>query len=73
QGRAVARNLFLDGNSFGTSRSVEKEIFVGEVSFGGALDLEQFRLSFVHVIRSREYRTQSGFDQFGTLSLAVKL
>lgn len=71
QGRAVARNLFLDGNSFQDSRSVEKENFVGEVSFGGALDFERFRLAFVHVIRSREYKTQPGFDQFGTLSLAV--
>jgi lipid A 3-O-deacylase len=73
QGRAVARNLFLDGNSFEASRSVEKENFVGEVSLGGALDFERFRLSFVHVIRSREYRTQAGFDQFGTLSLAVNM
>jgi len=73
QGRAVVRNLFLDGNSFEDSRSVDKENFVGEVSFGGALDFERFRLSFVHVIRSREYRTQAGFDQFGTLSLAVNL
>lgn len=73
QGRAVARNLFLDGNSFENSRSVEKENFVGEVSLGGALDFERFRLSFVHVIRSREYKTQPGFDQFGTLSLAVNL
>ena len=73
QGRAVARNLFLDGNSFQDSRSVEKENFVGEVSFGGALDFERFRLSFVHVIRSPEYKTQPGFDQFGTLSLAVNL
>ena len=73
QGRAVARNLFLDGNSFEDGRNVKKENFVGEVSFGGALDFERFRLSFVHVIRSREYRTQPGFDQFGTLSLAVNL
>jgi hypothetical protein len=73
QGRAIARNLFLDGNSFQDSRSVEKQNFVGEVSFGGALDFERLRLSFVHVIRSREYQTQPGFDQFGTLSLAVNL
>ena len=73
QGRAVARNLLLDGNSFEDGRNVKKENFVGEASFGGALDFERFRLSFVHVIRSREYRTQPGFDQFGTLSLAVNL
>ncbi len=73
QGRAIARNLFLDGNSFQSSRSVAKENFVGEVSVGGALAFRDFRLSFVHVFRSREYRTQQGFDQFGTLCLSVNM
>lgn len=73
QGRAVARNLFLDGNSFQASRSVPKEILVGDVSAGAALAFKRFRLSFMHVFRSREYRTQNGFDQFGTLSLSVSL
>jgi len=73
QGRAVARNLFLDGNSFQASRSVPKEILVGDVSAGGAVAFRRFRLSFMHVFRSREYRTQNGFDQFGTLALSMNL
>ncbi len=73
QGRAVARNIFLDGNSFQPSRSVDKENFVGELAMGGALTYDRFRLSFVHVIRTREYKLQSGFDQFGTLCLSVNL
>ena len=71
QGRAVVRNLFLDGNSFQPSRSVPKENFVGEFSAGGALAFEKFRISFVHVFRSQEYRAQKGWDQFGTISLSV--
>ena len=71
QGRAVARNIFLDGNSFQTSRSVDKENFVGELAMGGALTFERFRLSFVHVIRTREYKLQTGYDEFGTLCLSV--
>jgi hypothetical protein len=73
QGRAVARNLFLDGNSFQASRNVQKEILVGDVSAGAALAFRRFRLSFMHVFRSREYRTQNGFDQFGTLALSLNL
>lgn len=73
QGRAVARNIFLDGNSFQSSRSVDKENFVGELAMGGALTYDRFRLSFVHIIRTREYKLQSGFDQFGTLCLSVNL
>jgi hypothetical protein len=71
QARAVARNLFLDGNSFQPSRSVPKEILVGDVSAGAALAFKRFRLSFMHVFRSREYRTQNGFDEFGTLALSL--
>lgn len=73
QGRAVARNLFLDGNSFQPSRSVPKEIWVGDLSAGAALAFRRFRLSFMHVFRSREYRTQNGFDEFGTLALSLSL
>ncbi len=70
EGRAVGRNLFLDGNSFEDSRSVPKNVFVGDFSVGGAVTFDDFRLSFIHMFRSQEYRTQKGFDEFGTLCLS---
>ena len=33
-GRAVARDVFLDGNTFADSHSVQREPFVGELQFG---------------------------------------
>jgi lipid A 3-O-deacylase len=33
-GRAVAHDIFLDGNSFADSHSVAREVFVGELQFG---------------------------------------
>ena len=71
--RLVGRNIFLDGNSFQSSPSVEKEPVVGDVMLGGAIAFEDFRLSFVHIFRSREYARQHGLDQFGTLNLSVNL
>jgi hypothetical protein len=71
-GRAIARNLFLDGNSFERSRSVDKLNLVGDVELGAAVTFRAFELSFTHVIRSREYATQKAADQFGAVNLSVR-
>lgn len=70
-GRAIARNLFLDGNTFEASRHVEKEPFVGDLDLGFAVALDRFRLSFTHVFRSKEYRTRPQSQQFGAINLTI--
>lgn len=71
-GRAVAHNIFLDGNTFGDSRSVDKRRFVGDVQFGLAMVIENTRVAYTHVVRTDEYDGQRGGDAFGALSLSVK-
>lgn len=71
-GRAVARNIFLDGNTFRDSRSVDKYPLVGDLQFGLVLDWPGIRLSYTHVLRTREFRTQDGRDDFGAISVSVK-
>jgi hypothetical protein len=71
-GRAIARNIFLDGNSFVDSRSVSKDPFVADFQFGAAIQGDTWRLSFTHVIRTREYRTQPKSDQFGAINLSFR-
>jgi lipid A 3-O-deacylase len=71
-GRAIGRNLFLDGNSFEQSRSVDKLNLVGDLEMGAAVTFRAFELSFTHVIRSREYATQKAADQFGAVNLSVR-
>lgn len=71
-GRAIARNLFLDGNSFADSRSVSKRWLVGDVTLGAAVTFRAFRLAFTHVIRTREYATQSRPDRFGAVDLTMR-
>jgi hypothetical protein len=71
-GRAIARNLFLDGSTFQDSRSVSKLNLVGDLELGAAVTFRVFQLSFTHVIRSREYATQKADDQFGAVNLSVR-
>jgi len=73
EARAVGRNIFLDGNSFQSSRRVDKELIVADLMLCGAITFEDFRLSFVHMFRSREYARQGAFEQFGTLNLSVNM
>jgi hypothetical protein len=71
-GRAIARNLFLDGSTFQNSRSVSKMNLVGDLELGAAVTFRAFQLSFTHVMRSREYATQTADDQFGAVNLSVR-
>ena len=69
EGRAVARNIFLDGNTFRNSRSVDKEILVGDLQFGTVLSWQQLRLSYTHVLRTSEFKSQRQRDGFGVIAL----
>lgn len=71
-GRWVARNIFLDGNTFSDSHSVDKKPFVGDFVAGVAFTYQNVRLAFTHVMRSREFDGQSDADRFGALSLSVR-
>ncbi len=72
EGRAVARNIFLDGNTFRDSRSVDRKPLVGDLQFGFVMDWSDIRFSYTHVLRSREYETQQKNDGFGALSVSMK-
>ena len=71
-GRAVARNAFLDGNLWRPSLSVKKEPLVGDLKAGGVLAFKhlEFALSFVE--RTREFIAQTRRDRFGSASISVK-
>ncbi len=71
EGRAVLRNLFLDGNTFSDSRRVDKNLFVGDLQIGLALTFGSFRLAAVNVLRTDEFDGQKDADAFGGLSLSL--
>lgn len=69
-GRFVARNIFLDGNTFSDSHSVDKKHLVGDAVFGSSLILGDFKLSYARLFRSKEFDQQNGGSGFGSFSLA---
>jgi lipid A 3-O-deacylase len=70
QGRAVLRNIFLDGNTFRDSHSVEKKPFVGDLQAGLVIQWESFRISYTQVLRTKEFEGQDVSDVLGSLSLS---
>jgi hypothetical protein len=72
QGRAVARNMFLDGNAFVDSRSVSKKPFVVDLAAGGSIWFSNvLKLDLTVVERSPEFKNQGPWDRFGMISLSV--
>lgn len=73
EGRAVARDIFLDGNTFRDSQSVDKRPLVGDIKLGAVVVLGSARVSFTHDFRSKEYYGQPKIDQFGSVVLGFAL
>lgn len=70
-GRWVLRNIFLDGNTFQDSHSVDKRALVGDFVAGVSVVYDRVRVSFTHIMRSREFNGQSEPDRFGAISVSV--
>jgi hypothetical protein len=65
------RNAVLDGNAWHDSASVHRNPFVGEFAFGFATQWGGLRVSIAEVLRTKEFRGQSGnLSNHTTLSLS---
>jgi len=69
QGRAVGRNIFLDGNTFRHSLSVPKKNFVADLQAGFSLVWStSFRFDVSVVRRTEEFRGQRTPDEICTVA-----
>lgn len=68
-GRAVAHNIFLDGNTFGNSPSVGHNPLVADLSVGVAMNIKNTKLAYAFVYRTKEFSRQKEAQIFGTLSI----
>lgn len=68
--RLVGRNIFLDGNSFTDSHSVDKNPVVGDLQAGVQVSYGRLRAAFTYVLRSREFDRQDENDRFGAIMLS---
>lgn len=69
-GRLVFRDIFLDGNTFHDSHSVDRKLLVGDFILGVSLIVERFKLSYAQVLRTREFEGQPSGHNFGSVSIS---
>jgi lipid A 3-O-deacylase len=73
EGRLVARNIFLDGNTWKEGGpSVDKKPLVADFTVGAAVVAHCFRLGASYTYRTDEFDGQIGRDDFVALSLSVQ-
>lgn len=71
--RALARNIFLDGNTNVDSPGVDKEPLVGDFQFGAAIRIHDTRISFSQMIRSREFEGQEENTRIGLINFTLSV
>lgn len=69
-GRAVARDIFLDGNTFRDSASVDKKNFVGDAYYGVGVILGTWQLTYTEAVRTVEFDGQGDKSYFGSVTLS---
>jgi lipid A 3-O-deacylase len=71
EGQGVLCNIFLDGNTFRNSHSVDKKPFVGDIQGGIAVVMGRARLAYTHILRTKEFNTQDDTDQSGRSACTI--
>jgi len=69
-GRAVARDITLDGNTFRESPSVNRRPFVFDLMGGIGIGVEWAQLTHTQARRSLEFRGQEKAHDFGSIALS---
>jgi len=69
--RAVVQNIFLDGNTFRDSQSVDKYPFVAEGRLGFALEHGLYKAAYTYIIQTKEYETEQPSNDFGEITLSI--
>ncbi len=67
EGLLLARTLFLDGNTWRDSRSVNSETFIGSAVGGFTVRWRQWGFGYSHVFRTRENEGQPDTHSWGQL------
>lgn len=69
-GRAVARDITLDGNTFRDSPSIDKKPLVADLYAGLGFGTTHWQLTYAQAYRTIEFEGQDSRSVFGSLSLS---
>lgn len=72
EGRLVARNIFLDGNTFRSSHHIKKRVFNNGIQIGAAVVYNDVRIAYVHNFMSKEFKGQRKRDEFGAFTISKR-
>jgi hypothetical protein len=67
---AVLRNIFLDGNTFRDSHSVDKKPFVLQGIAGVAVIVHRFKITYAYVYQTKEYETQNEDQEYVSMTVS---
>jgi len=70
-GRAVARDIFLDGNTFTDSHRVHKESLVGDLAVGFGFRIGRLTSTYSYIFRTRQFKEQNNSPDFGSITVAL--
>ncbi len=70
--QAVAQDIFLDGNTFRDSHSVDKKPFVGTFLGGLGLNNNRFKAVLAYVYQTKAFDSQDDPHTYGTLNLTFR-
>ncbi len=68
--RWVLRDLTLDGNTFRSSHSVDKEALVAEAAIGVAMTYGRTKFAFARYFRTREFEGQRNPPAYGSFTIS---
>jgi len=69
-GKAVLRDIFLDGNTIRDSHSVDKNTLVADILLGIGMRVGRFNLSFSYVFWTKRFETESKRQIFGVFKIS---
>jgi hypothetical protein len=67
---AVIRNIFLDGNTFRDSHSVDKKPLVLQGVAGVAFIVHRFKITYAYVYQTKEYDTQKEDQEYSSITVS---
>lgn len=70
EARVVIRDIFLDGNTWRASHSVDKRPLVADLNLGFVLHWPHFRLTYTQNYRTKEFYGQPRRDVFGSVGFS---
>lgn len=68
----VARDIFLDGNTFADRHHAAKKHLVGNLAGGVAWQWRGGKITYAHYIRSKEYVGQDATHGYGSITLSLE-